>query len=65
MHVAGHVTKEVLERAGVKKGAGDVTKVFVCGPPAMEKVLVGGKGPFGGAGILAELGYGKKEVHRF
>ncbi|TPX08559.1 uncharacterized protein E0L32_010046 [Thyridium curvatum] len=65
MHVAGHVTREVLERAGVKKGAGDVAKVFVCGPPAMEKVLVGGKGPFGGAGILAELGYGKKEVHRF
>jgi cytochrome-b5 reductase len=42
------------------------TKVFVCGPPAMETALLG-SGPFGkgGNGILEQLGYSKDKVHRF
>lgn len=61
----GYVTKEVLEE--VMRGPGDKgTKVFVCGPPAMETSLVGGggfgKGP---KGILEQLGYGKDRIHRF
>ncbi|KAL4864390.1 hypothetical protein BDV12DRAFT_205765 [Aspergillus spectabilis] len=62
---SGYVTKEVLEelmQAPTEKG----TKVFVCGPPAMEAALVG-SGSFGKGekGILEQLGYGKDKIHRF
>lgn len=42
------------------------TKVFLCGPPAMEEALAGKKG-FGGSSsnTLHALGVDKKEVHRF
>lgn len=53
----GYVTRELLEE--VLEAPKKDTKVFVCGPPGMEKALAG-KG-----GILAELGYGKDQVHRF
>lgn len=58
-YAQGHVTKELLSAAGVFKGEKGASKVFVCGPPGMEKALTGSKG------ILEQLGYGKKEVHRF
>jgi len=53
----GYVTKALLEEVAGKEGLGG--KVFVCGPPALEKALLG-KG-----GILQELGVGKKDVHQF
>ncbi|CAK7219827.1 hypothetical protein SEUCBS140593_004024 [Sporothrix eucalyptigena] len=54
----GHVTSEVLKAAGVSVDDG-VGKVFLSGPPAMETALLARDGAF------AELGYGKKEVHKF
>ncbi|KAL4793675.1 hypothetical protein BDV19DRAFT_366056 [Aspergillus venezuelensis] len=62
---SGYVDSKVLGE--VMQGPEEQgTKVFVCGPPAMETSLVGG-GPFGegGKGILEQLGYSKDKVHRF
>jgi cytochrome-b5 reductase len=57
----GYVTKELLEEVGV--GAENKeTKVFVCGPPAMEKALVGARRQ---GGILEQLGYRKDQIHTF
>ncbi|KAH8671499.1 oxidoreductase NAD-binding domain-containing protein [Xylariales sp. PMI_506] len=56
----GYVTKELLEKV-----AGPATrdsKVFVCGPPAMETALVGTRTQ---GGVLQELGYTKAQVHKF
>jgi len=58
-HPQGYVTKELLEKAGVVPGEKGATKVFVCGPPAMEKALTA-KG-----GVLEALGYTKKDWHKF
>ncbi|GAP89442.1 putative oxidoreductase NAD-binding domain-containing protein [Rosellinia necatrix] len=58
----GYVTKELLQKvvkAGPEK---DNTKVFVCGPPAMENALVGSRKQ---SGILGELGYTKDQIYRF
>lgn len=58
--VKGFVTQEVLAQAGLERGAeGAPGKVFVCGPPPMEKVLTGN------GGVLAQLGYQKGDVHKF
>ncbi|KAL1893332.1 hypothetical protein Sste5346_006510 [Sporothrix stenoceras] len=54
----GHVTSEVLKAAGVSTEDG-VGKVFLSGPPAMEKALLARDG------ALADLGFSKKEVHKF
>lgn len=54
----GHVTSEVLKAVGVSTQDG-VGKVFLSGPPAMEKALLARDG------VLASLGFGKKEVHKF
>ncbi|KAF3812152.1 NADH-cytochrome b5 reductase 2 [Colletotrichum gloeosporioides] len=57
----GYVTKQLLEEvAPVPKTA--ETKVFVCGPPAMEAALVGKRTA---PGILQELGYRKDQIHQF
>ena len=61
----GYVTKEVLGEAlgNTERGS---TKVFVCGPPAMEASLLGARGWFGGkTGILHELGYRSDQIHKF
>ncbi|KAF1949872.1 oxidoreductase NAD-binding domain-containing protein [Byssothecium circinans] len=63
----GHVTKELLEKVASRKekiqgAAGGEKMVFVCGPPAMEKSLVGSKWE---RGILQELGYEKKQIITF
>jgi cytochrome-b5 reductase len=57
----GYVTKELLEEVGLGAEKED-TKVFVCGPPAMEKALVGARSQ---GGILAQLGYRKDQIHTF
>merc|ERR1712093_718887 len=60
----GYVTKELLEQ--VTGLAGEESKVFVCGPPAMEKALLGGSSfSRGKGGVLEELGYRKEQVHQF
>lgn len=61
----GYVTKEVLEDV-LGDTAKENTKVFVCGPPAMEASLTGTRGWFGGKpGILQELGYREGQIHKF
>ncbi|KAH6638386.1 oxidoreductase NAD-binding domain-containing protein [Boeremia exigua] len=57
----GRVTKQLLEDAtqGVSNSE---SMVFVCGPPAMEKALLGDRNT---EGILMELGYEKNQVHSF
>lgn len=60
-YVDSVVLKEVIGRAkqgtwGDEKG----TKVFLCGPPAMQEAIAGKKGWLGG-----EYGLVKKEVHLF
>lgn len=54
----GHVTSDVLKSVGVSVEDG-VGKVFLSGPPPMENALLARDG------ALAELGFGKKEVHKF
>ncbi|KAK4221958.1 hypothetical protein QBC38DRAFT_107766 [Podospora fimiseda] len=63
----GYVNKTVLEELGLRASEthNKDIKILVCGPPPMEKVLKGGKGPFGGSGVLAELGYNKSQIHGF
>lgn len=59
-YVDSAVLKEAIARCeGGQWGDEKGTKVFLCGPPAMEKAI-GGKG-----GVLAELGVTGKQVHKF
>ncbi|KAF4975159.1 hypothetical protein FZEAL_8014 [Fusarium zealandicum] len=58
---AGYVTKELLEEVVPSPSQQD-TKVFVCGHPAMETSLVGGKDS---PGILNQLGFRKNQIHKF
>ncbi|PNY25364.1 NADH-cytochrome b5 reductase [Tolypocladium capitatum] len=59
-HRKGYVTGELL-REVVPPEHGDGA-VFVCGPPAMERALVGGRGE---KGVLEEMGYRKDQIHKF
>ncbi|RYP92499.1 hypothetical protein DL770_001365 [Monosporascus sp. CRB-9-2] len=67
-HPKGYVDKQILDKTGLsgKDIGNNDTKIFVCGPPAMEKALTGAKG-FGKpkSGILTELGYTPAQIHRF
>ncbi|KAM0451065.1 hypothetical protein ACHAPV_010193 [Trichoderma viride] len=56
----GYVTKELLEE--VLQPRRQNTKVFVCGPPAMETSLIGTKFS---PGILGQLGYQRDQVYKF
>ncbi|KAK6214629.1 hypothetical protein LQW54_004137 [Pestalotiopsis sp. IQ-011] len=56
----GYVTKELLDNV-VGPAQAD-SKVFVCGPPAMENSLVGS---WRQKGVLEELGYRKDQLHKF
>lgn len=58
----GHVTKELLQEVLPATASSTNTKVFVCGPPAMESALTGG---YGVPGILRELGYKKDQIFKF
>jgi cytochrome-b5 reductase len=51
--------KEAIAKCGSNFGDQKGTKVFLCGPPKMEEAVAGK------AGLLAELGLSKKEIHRF
>ncbi|KAK2609095.1 hypothetical protein QQS21_002322 [Conoideocrella luteorostrata] len=57
----GYVTKELLEEVAPRDATME-TKVFVCGPPAMESALVGDRRR---KGVLEELGYRKDQIHKF
>lgn len=60
----GYINKSVLQQAiarceGGSWGDTNGTKVWLCGPPAMESAVAGKEG------VLAELGVSGKEVHKF
>lgn len=60
----GYINKAVLQEAIARCESGswgDVkgTKVWLCGPPAMESAVAGK------TGVLAELGVSGKMVHKF
>lgn len=54
----GRITEELL-REVMKKPEEEEVRVFISGPPAMKKALVGEKG------ILKRLGYAKEDVYSF
>lgn len=56
----GYVSRELLQEVAPEPS--DSTKVFVCGPPAMEASLLGGRGA---PGILEQIGYKKGQVFKF
>ncbi|KAJ5281542.1 hypothetical protein N7478_006914 [Penicillium angulare] len=56
----GYVNEELLR--GVISQTSKDTKVFVCGPPAMESSLVGSRST---PGILAHLGFTKDQIYQF
>lgn len=55
----GYVGEQILDEVLPK---GDKGRVYVCGPPAMEKSLVGG---FGQKGLLEEMGWKKQDILKF
>jgi cytochrome-b5 reductase len=63
----GYVTKELLQEVMAQDSSTKDTKVFVCGPPAMEAALTGTGGFFGShqTGILQQLGYSKDQIVKF
>ncbi|KAI5194045.1 cytochrome-b5 reductase [Aureobasidium subglaciale] len=66
----GYVTKDILSKALPAKVEGDDIKILVCGPPAMLDAVAGAKGGMGWAqgklgGILKDLGFTEKQVHKF
>ncbi|EQL00808.1 Oxidoreductase FAD/NAD(P)-binding protein [Ophiocordyceps sinensis CO18] len=58
-HRKGRVTRELLSDILPSEARHDTTNVFVCGPPAMEKSLVGD------GGVLQGLGFRKHQIHTF
>lgn len=66
----GRITEELLrdvmkKEDGVKEEEGkERVKVFVCGPPEMEKALVGGCSGRKG-GILSRMGYSQDQIYKF
>jgi cytochrome-b5 reductase len=56
----GYVTKELLEE--ILQPERQNTKVFVCGPPAMETFLIGTKSS---PGILGQIGYQRDQIFKF
>ena len=63
----GYVTKELL-KAHIPGPEERNVKVLFCGPPAMEKAVVGPKGLLGSqggvGGILKEMGYSSDQVFK-
>ncbi len=66
-HAKGYVTQEVLEGAGLSPAdeKNSDIKVFVCGPPQMEKALTGTKGFSKTTGVLQEMGFQPGQIHKF
>ncbi|KAI5193661.1 cytochrome-b5 reductase [Aureobasidium subglaciale] len=66
----GYVTKDILSKALPAEIDGDDIKIMVCGPPAMLNAVAGAKGGMGWAqgklgGMLKDLGFTEKQVHKF
>ncbi|KGO46231.1 Riboflavin synthase-like beta-barrel [Penicillium expansum] len=62
----GRVDKELLEAELLGPKDSKTTKVFLCGPPAMEASIFGSKGwTYSQKGVLEELGYSKDRIHKF
>ncbi len=63
----GYVTRELLQAWIPGPGERDV-KVLFCGPPGMEKAVVGSKGWMGSqgavGGVLREMGYSSDQVFK-
>lgn len=60
----GYIDEQLL-RGVVGRDSLSGTKVFVCGPPAMEQALAG-SGSWGTkSGILQQLGFTKEQIHKF
>ncbi|KAM4067190.1 oxidoreductase NAD-binding domain-containing protein [Hirsutella rhossiliensis] len=57
----GYITEELLRGLAPRPANGN-TKVFVCGPPAMETSLVGKRGK---TGALERLGYYRSQIQVF
>ena len=62
----GRVDKELLQTELLGPKDRKTTKVFLCGPPAMEASIFGSKGwTSSQRGVLEELGYAKDRIHKF
>ncbi|KAJ5425102.1 hypothetical protein N7465_000172 [Penicillium sp. CMV-2018d] len=62
----GRVTKELLEKELLGPKDSKTTKVFLCGPPAMEAAIFGSKGWISSQkGALEELDYATDRIHKF
>lgn len=60
----GYINKSILQEAIARCESGSWgdakgTKVWLCGPPALESAVAGKEG------VLAELGVSGKDVHKF
>ena len=61
----GYIDRDFLQKVMPESSAKD-NMIFLCGPPPMEKAMLGNKGFFGGkGGLLDELGYAKDQVYKF
>ncbi|KAL3486582.1 hypothetical protein BJX62DRAFT_241812 [Aspergillus germanicus] len=61
---SGYIDEKLLRDVVGESVSG--SRVFVCGPPAMEQALVGSSwGSGSGSGILRQLGFTKEQVHKF
>ena len=61
----GYIDKHFLQKA-IQELRVEDNMIFLCGPPPMEKAMLGNKGFFGGeGGILDQLGYTKDRVYKF
>lgn len=64
----GHVDKQFLEKEllGKVNDGKMESKIFLCGPPAMEASLAGKKGwMWNERGLLEELGYSRNQIFKF
>lgn len=64
IYPSGRVTSDFLRRIVSESGfdKSDGSKIFLCGPPAMEEAVAGKRGT---PGILEGLGFKKDQLHRF
>ncbi|PHH69011.1 hypothetical protein CDD80_7082 [Ophiocordyceps camponoti-rufipedis] len=65
-HQATRIDAGVLASLLAESAGQQSTRIFVSGPPAMEKSLLGGNWwTGGGGGALAQLGYESSQVYKF
>lgn len=56
----GYIDQNLI--SGMLQGPLKDSKVFICGPPAMEKSLIGS---WRSPGILSQLGFSRDQIHKF